>query len=521
MCFLVAVVCLQAFLPANTPLLGIGSADPGFTCTIMIVAGAALAAWGYTLRQRCPDHYIGKRLVAIVGLLAFWLAIVIVKYPSHYDPFIIASWYAYYIPMLAIPTLLFSCALRAATFESTKLGKIARAVAIVISSCLTLFVLTNNSHMCVFSFTIGQRGWDGQYTYQIGYWCVVIWLVALYVSSFALLFVAARRNLRPAFLPIVVVGGIGVAYCILYALRIEFFFHSNFSLTCVILLVVAIETIMDTGIFPSAFHYAEIFDSFPFHMKLVPKTETNPTNSYSLFPNPFRAPDSCTNMPFAEDENTLVRKFPIKGGEAVTFIDVSDINERKKILEERNKKLADANSILENMLNSKRELISAKSEEDLLKRIDSSLEEKVCEINSILENLPEATDDESRKKRRNMLMRVRFLTAYCKRKASLVISETEHVVFDQAQVSLIFTESSSDFRSIGIDCAVLVQNLSPVSPATMEKIYDAVYDEIESALSNNCEFAIVSMSDTSEHEIEIRFSFSEENVKTLTILREV
>lgn len=510
MCFLVAVVCLQAFLPANTPLLGVGSADPGFTCTIMIVAGAALAAWGYTLRQRCPDHFIGRRLVAVVGLLAFWLSIVIVKYPSHYDPFIIACWYAYYIPMLAIPTLLFSCALRAATFESTKLGKIARTVAIVISSCLTLFVLTNNSHMCVFSFTIGNRGWDGQYTYGIGYWCVVVWLVALYVSSFALLFVAARKNLRPAFLPIVVVGGIAIVYCILYALRVEFFFHSNFSLTCVILLVVAIETIMDTGIFPSAFHYAEIFDSLPFHMKLVSEIETNTTN-------PYRTPDPCTNMPFAEDENTLVRKFPIKGGEAVTFIDVSDINERKKILEERNKKLADANSILENMLNSKRELTSAKSEEDLLKRIDSSLEEKVCEINSILENLPVATDDESRKKRRNMLMRVRFLTAYCKRKASLVISETEHVMFDQAQVSLIFTESASDFRSIGIVCAVLVQNLSPVSPATMEKIYDAVYDEIESALSDNCEFAIVSMSDTSACAIEIRFSFSEENVKTLTI----
>ena len=59
-CFLAVVVCLQAFLPANTPLLGVGSADPGFTCTIMIVLGAVLAVWGYTLRQRCSDYFIGK-----------------------------------------------------------------------------------------------------------------------------------------------------------------------------------------------------------------------------------------------------------------------------------------------------------------------------------------------------------------------------------------------------------------------------------------------------------------------------
>ena len=497
-CFLVAVVCLQAFLPANTPLLGVGSADPGYTCTIMITAGAALAAWGYTLRQRCPDHFIGRRLVAIVGLLACWLSIVVVKYPSHNDAFIIACWYAYYIPMLAIPTLLLACSLRASNLENTKWGQHLRIVIMFVSVALTLLVLTNNLHMCVFSFTVNKHGWNGQYSYEFGYWVIVIWLIALYVLSFALLITAARKNLRPAFLPILVVGGIGVAYCVLYILRVELLFKTNFSLTCVILLVIAIEIILDTGVFPSSRHYAEIFKSLPFKMKLISKDE---------------------EIPKANDENTLVRTFSIKGGEAVTFIDVSDINERKEVLQERHKKLADANLILKNMLTSKRELTRANSEEELLGRIDASLDEKVQEINSILENLPEQTDENSKAKRINMLMRVKFLTAYCKRKASLVISETEHVTFDQSQVNLIFTECASDFRSLGIECAVLVQNLEPVSPATMEQIYDAVYDEIEKALATSCEFTMISMSDASAKEIEIRFSFSEDDVKTATVLR--
>ena len=483
----------------------------------MIVAGAALAAWGYTLRQRCPDHFIGRRLVAIVGLLAFWLAIVIVKYPSHNDTFVIACWYAYYIPMLAIPTLLLSCSLRAAGLENTKGGRSFRIFSSALGTCLTLLVLTNNLHMCVFSFTIGEHGWSGQYSYELGYWLVAFWMISLYVASFALLFLAARKNLRPAFLPLLVVGGLGLAYCVLYILRLEIFFKSNFSLTCVIMLVVAIETILDTGIFPSSRYYDEIFQSLPFKMTLVSKDnigddpQLGSTNPYSLIPNPSTGDDP--------HENTLVRKFPIKGGEALTFIDISDINERKKIIEERHKKLAYANSTLQKMLDSNRRAASAKSEKELLERIDASLEEKVAEINEILENLPEPSDEESKTKRKDMLMHVRFLTAYCKRKASLVISETEHVMFDNAQVSLIFTESASDFRSLGIECASLVQNIAPVSPALMEKLYDAVYDEIENAMKENCEYALISMLDENGA-VEIRFSFSDENVKTVTILRE-
>ncbi len=522
-CFLVAVVCLQAFLPANKSLQVANNADPGFTCTIMIVAGAALAAWGYTVRQRCPDHFISRRLVVVVGLLAFWLAVVIVKYPSNNDDFIIACWYAYYIPMLAIPTLLFSCSLRAATFESTKLGKTLRAIAVATSLCLLLLVLTNNVHKCVFSFIINNQRWDGQYAYEIGYWCVVVWAVALYVAGFALLFVAARKNLRPAFFPLIVVGGIAAAYCILYILRVEFLFKSNFSLTCVILLVIAIETILDTGIFPASWHYADIFNSLPLNMKLISKNEATPKTN---------------------DKNIQIRTFKIKGGEAVSFIDVSDLNERKKTLEDNHKKLEEANSILTKMLESNRDMARANSEAKLLEKIDDSLEEKVQEINSIVDNLPKPSTEENRAIRKTMLMRVKFLTAYCKRKASLVISETEHVVFDQAQVGLIFTESASDFRSLGIECAVLVQNLSPVSPETMEKLYDAVYDEIEGALAKKYKFAMISISDAPDaadvsgildspetlgassipdapkREIDLRISFSEENAKTLKILRE-
>ena len=594
-------MCAQAFLPASTPVLGFGSADPGNTATIMILLSPALALWGFSVRQRCPDHFIGKRLVSVVGLLAFWLALVVVKYPSQNDAFIIMCWYLYYVPMLAIPVLLFACSLRAATYEATRAGCVMRCAAVCISAALGLLVLTNNAHMWVFSFAIEQGGWSGKYAYNWGYWVVVAWLVLLYAASFLLLFRASQKNLKPAFFPLLVCGGLGFAYCVLYILRTEFLFQTNFSLMCVVLLMVAIEIILDVGIFPSSWHYAEIFESLPYRMALVSKNGVvayvsgGGANAEGAGAGAEGAAEGAVaaagagakgaaavvwlkTSESAPAENTLVRKFPIKGGEAVSVYDITEINKRKRVLTERSKKLAQANLILEQTIAAKRAVARQASEEKLLRAIDAQLQDKVAEIDYILQHLPEEeevtaaaaagntentteTTAHSRRHsertaqrrveesmcsretlpchtpkspttraqmhardlsaaassaenttaaRAQMLARVKFLTAYCKRKASLVISETEHATFDQAQVNLIFTEAASDFRSMGVECGAIVQNLAPINAATMEKLYDAVYSEMERAINEGAKFALISISDAENNTVEVRFCADEE-----------
>ena len=593
-------MCAQAFLPASTPVLGFGSADPGNTATIMILLSPALALWGFSVRQRCPDHFIGKRLVSVVGLLAFWLALVVVKYPSQNDAFIIMCWYLYYVPMLAVPVLLFACSLRAATYEATRAGCVMRCAAVCISAALGLLVLTNNAHMWVFSFAIEQGGWSGKYAYNWGYWVVVAWLVLLYAASFLLLFRASQKNLKPAFFPLLVCGGLGFAYCVLYILRTEFLFQTNFSLMCVVLLMVAIEIILDVGIFPSSWHYAKIFESLPYRMALVSKNGVvayvsgGGANAEGAGAGAEGAAEGAVaaagagaegaaavvwlkTSESAPAENTLVRKFPIKGGEAVSVYDITEINKRKRVLTERSKKLAQANLILEQTIAAKRAVARQASEEKLLRAIDAQLQDKVAEIDYILQHLPEEeevtaaaagntentteTTAHSRRHsertaqrrveesmcsretlpchtpkspttraqmhardlsaaassaenttaaRAQMLARVKFLTAYCKRKASLVISETEHATFDQAQVNLIFTEAASDFRSMGVECGAIVQNLAPINAATMEKLYDAVYSEMERAINEGAKFALISISDAENNTVEVRFCADEE-----------
>lgn len=212
------LICAEIFLPSKPPsFFGLGF-GPSSTTGFMVLLGPALAAWAFSVYVRCPDATIRNQLIAIAALLAFWLLDVIVKCPMKSDLGTSICWYLYYVPMLFVPALAFTCALRAAGFDTTKAGKTARSIAFAGSALLALFVLTNNLHHAVFSFSFDDPGWSGNYRYEWCYWLVAGWFVLLYGAFFALLFPAARKQLRPSFAPLAIIAGLAIAYSLLYIL---------------------------------------------------------------------------------------------------------------------------------------------------------------------------------------------------------------------------------------------------------------------------------------------------------------
>lgn len=263
------LICAEIFLPSKPPSfsgLGFGSSS---TTGFMVLMGPALAAWAFSFYVRCPDATIRNRLVTIAALLAFWLLDVIVKYPMKSDLGTSICWYLYYIPMLFVPALASACALRGAGLDTTKIGKTAHSIAFAGSALLALFVLTNNLHHAVFSFSFDDPGWSGNYHYEWGYWLVAGWFILLYGAFFALLFPAARKQLRPSFAPLAIIAGLAIAYGLLYILRNAHFFSTNLALTYTILIVVAVEITLATGILPSYAWYRETFYKLPFDLKVL------------------------------------------------------------------------------------------------------------------------------------------------------------------------------------------------------------------------------------------------------------
>ena len=129
-------------------------------------------------------------------------------------------------------------------------------------------------------------GWSGNYRYEWCYWLVAGWFVLLYGAFFALLFPAARKQLRPSFAPLAIIAGLAIAYSLLYILRNAHFFSTNLALTYTILIVVAVEITLATGILPSYAWYRETFYKLPFDLKVLTRNGSLLTRPHK--PSPFR-----------------------------------------------------------------------------------------------------------------------------------------------------------------------------------------------------------------------------------------
>ncbi len=480
------LVCMELFLPSTPPALSDFRLDAPSTTGFMVLLAPALAAWAFSLHVRCPDAAIRNQLIGIAVLLTLWMLDVVVKYPLRNDLAASLCWYLYYVPMLFVPVLCLSCALRAAVLDATKAGKAMLWAAFAGSLLLVALVLTNNLHQCVFVFSFNDPGWQGNYRYAWGYWLVVTWIVLLYGVFLALLFRAARKQLRPSFAPLVAIAGVAVAYSLLYGLRIAHIFTTNLALTYTVLIVVAIETALATGILPSYTWYREVFYKLPFDLKLISRAGGVAYSTAQSSPLPPEAAEKAADLGTGTFEptdfrtpgspHTLYRAYPISGGTALLSLDVTANDARRIALEQRQSDLAQTAQLLKRSTEVRRGLAKREAERELFEHVHASLSQKTSEINRIIENLPEGGSAESQDLRRKALIRVKFLVAYCKRKGSLVVAEREGISFTQEQVELIFAEAAADFRSMGIDCAALFRIDEPLSPAMMAQLYDCAYD---------------------------------------------
>ena len=502
---LVAVEASEAFAaPAPMALTQGSDATTGY----MVLFGPLVAIWGVSVHLRCPDKAIRRYLLAIAALIGLWMLLVLVKYSVRSYRLAAALWYCYYIPMCAIPTLCLACALRAAAVDGTRAGHAIRAAGAGISAAFVTLVLTNNLHHLVFRFSFADPEWAGNYTYAPGYYALAAWCATLLAGFFGTLFLAARKQLRSAFVPLVVLLGAGAAYGALYALRHVGAFATNVSLVYSTLALVALELTLDLGLLPSYAWYQDAFASLPFDLKVIGGTgrveaATNvaapldPAAAAILAGHGEKgagggaggrqasvagggAGATPADEPWAFRTSaipgTLFKAYPVRGGRALLANDVSGIDQRRAALQAKSDRLGRSNALLAQMTKVRGEQARLRNERELYGQIEASLADKTARIKELLDTLPAGDDPASLARRRETLVEVKLLVAYCKRKGALVLAEKADPEFNRERLQLVFNETASDLRSIGVDCAAIVQTARPLPAGVVSVLYDCLYD---------------------------------------------
>ena len=140
-------------------------------------------------------------------------------------------------------------------------------------------------------------------------------------------------------------------------------------------------------------------------------------------------------------------------------------------------------------------LYRTQQERALVDEIEQTLAAKTRRINELLSDLPRGNDPQSLAQRRERLTEVKLLIAYCKRKGGLVLAGKSDPAFNRERLQLVFNETASDLRTLGIDCAALVDVKRVLAASTVSVLYDCLYDFAAAAFAANNPILMLFVSD--------------------------
>ncbi len=504
----VVLAVLQAVGPfATSDLHGMptgASRSTGF----MLAMAPLLAAWGFTIHLRCSDALIARYLKANAALCVAWLLIVTLKYPTGNDHLVSIMWYLYYVPMLLTSTFSLFSAMRASALDRIPATSYAKRAVLAIDAALIALVLTNNLHHVVFRFSFDDPLWSGSYTYGPGYWLVLGWIITQIVLFFACSFAAARRQLRSAFVPMALIVGVLGTYTVLYILR--FLIGSNLALVYSILLISCLEIALDLGILPSYYWRESMFSALPFNLRILSRTgevalhtaQFRPSESddalHSMFLQSNLPRRSISSFRTTAVPHTLFRGYNVTGGSALLAEDVTAIDDRRETLEQQQDSLRAHNELLKHRHAIDSVLYRTQQERALVDEIEQTLAAKTRRIDELLSDLPRGSDPQSLAKRRERLTEVKLLIAYCKRKGGLVLAGKSDPAFNRERLQLVFNETAADLRTLGIDCAALVDVKRVLPASTVSVLYDCLYDFAAAAFAASNLILMLFVSDKTE-----------------------
>ena len=136
-----------------------------------------LWVWCCSARRRVIHPSIRRYLTAIPTLMIFWLVVRHVKWEMTYpDSWEVYLWYLFYLPIIFIPLLLYSCAAIMRRNDDFRPSKSMYCL-YGIGAVLFLLVLTNNLHEWAFVFIAEPASQSGKYHHGPVYMIILIWCV--------------------------------------------------------------------------------------------------------------------------------------------------------------------------------------------------------------------------------------------------------------------------------------------------------------------------------------------------------
>lgn len=435
-------------------------------------------AWGVSLHRRIIQPQVRRYLTSISVLMVFWITVRTIRYSLDECIWLMRYlWYLYYLPMLLIPLLAVFVALSLGKPDNFRLSKWTGLLYIP-TAALLLLVLTNDLHQFVFVFPEDAIVWVNDYSYALGYFLAVGWVVFCIITAFAVMLIKcriphSRTVLMLPFAPAVV----ALIYGVLYYFRVPWlkFLTGDMTVVFCLLIVAILECCIECGLIQSNTGYEELF-----MVSRLGAQITNQENAVCLASANARALTeeqriSTKTQTVSADKSMIVKSQPIGFGHVLWQEDVAELTEAIEQIEENCRDLAEHNRIRQENLKTRKKILALQEKNRVSDLLHRETAEQIDLIDRMLAQYDKETDD---RKRSRLLGEAAVMGAYIKRYGNLLLIGERAETADIRELSRCFDESFINLELLGVNC---FHALPPgISLATKDMLQ--VYRSFETAM---------------------------------------
>lgn len=441
-------------------------------------------AWGVSLHRRIIQPQVRRYLTSISVLVVFWMTVRTIRYSLDECIWLMRYlWYLYYLPMLLIPLLAVFVALSLGKPDNFRLSKWTGLLYIP-TAALLLLVLTNDLHQFVFVFPEDAIVWVNDYSYALGYFLAVGWVVSCTITALVVMLIKcriphSRTVLMLPFAPAVV----ALIYGVLYYFRVPWlkFLTGDMTVVFCLLIVAILECCIECGLIQSNTGYEELF-----MVSRLGAQITNQENAVCLASANARALTeeqriSTKTQTVSADKSMIVKSQPIGFGHVLWQENVAELTEAIEQIEENCRDLAEHNRIRQENLKTRKKILALQEKNRVSDLLHRETAGQIDLIDRMLAQYDTETDD---RKRSRLLGGAAVVGAYIKRYGNLLLIGERTETADIRDLARCFDESFINLELLGVNCLHTLPSDIILATKDMLQVYRSFEAAVETSLSD-------------------------------------
>ena len=439
-----------------------------------LFCGAVVVLWALSVQRRVTDERLRRTLLGTAAFMLLYNVLQFMRYSLSGDDLVFKRylWYAFYIPMIAIPLLCFFTALGAHRAEEEPLPRFCGPL-VAVAALMAFGFLTNDLHFFAYRFPTGILDDNGDERRSWLYFLYCAWFGLLLLLTLVVTARKCRKSVGRYLQALPAAPVLATALLLLLSVlgikpRLRGIDLWKDGQLFVFGMLSFLESCIQIGLIPANRDYERLFALAELPAVILNEREEPVYRTASA------------RYPFPESADTRVQAHAISGGSIRWTTDVGPLRTLNEGLAEAIQQIEARNAYLAEENETRQERAELETRSRLYDRVSRIVRPQLAQIEA------RANDAEDFAAQ---LPRIAVLCAYVKRRSNMELMAAEGLPLEELTAAI--RESLDNIRLSGTGVALRLVGHGEYPAGMIVAAYEHFEDIVEASMDSLCELLVV------------------------------